>query len=154
LCAHGSHCPRFSLHPTSEQWLAVKTSPATTIYLRVGKVVNNNVAICSGHNHERVAHTHGIAPLWQLLCMSWVLLPCVPIPALLQTTVLSARNIFHKNREISILRIKKKTARLTLLQEATERTNQGETQKTTVLSARNRTATKVSPVVIHSQIMH
>jgi hypothetical protein len=92
LCAHGSHCPRFSLHPTSEQWLAVKTYPATTIYLRIGKVVNNNVAICSGHNHERVAYTHGIAPLWQLLCMSWVLLPCVPIPALLQKTVLSARN--------------------------------------------------------------
>jgi hypothetical protein len=31
--------------------------------------------------------------------------------------------IFHKNREISILTIKKKTARLTLLQEATERTS-------------------------------
>jgi len=36
-------------------------------------------------------------------------------------------NIFHKNREISILTIKKKTARLTLPQEATERTKQGET---------------------------
>jgi hypothetical protein len=40
-------------------------------------------------------------------------------------------NIFHKNREISILTIKKKTARLTLLQEATERTRQGETQNKT-----------------------
>jgi hypothetical protein len=40
-------------------------------------------------------------------------------------------NIFHKNREISILTIKKKTARLTLLQEATERTKQGETQNKT-----------------------
>jgi ribosomal protein S2 len=39
--------------------------------------------------------------------------------------------IFHKNREISILTIKKKTARLTLLQEATERTRQGETQNKT-----------------------
>jgi hypothetical protein len=37
-------------------------------------------------------------------------------------------NIFHKNREISILTIKKKTARLTLPQEATERTKQGETK--------------------------
>jgi hypothetical protein len=41
------------------------------------------------------------------------------------------KNIFHKNREISILTIKKKTARLTLLQEATERTRQGETQNKT-----------------------
>jgi hypothetical protein len=40
-------------------------------------------------------------------------------------------NIFHKNREISILTIKKKTTRLTLLQEATERTSQGETQNKT-----------------------
>jgi hypothetical protein len=40
-------------------------------------------------------------------------------------------NIFHKNREISILTIKKKTARLTLLQEATERTSQGEIQNKT-----------------------
>jgi hypothetical protein len=40
-------------------------------------------------------------------------------------------NIFQKNREISILTIKKKTARLTLLQEATERTSQGETQNKT-----------------------
>jgi hypothetical protein len=40
-------------------------------------------------------------------------------------------NIFHKNKEISILTIKKKTARLTLLQEATERTRQGETQNKT-----------------------
>jgi hypothetical protein len=39
--------------------------------------------------------------------------------------------IFHKNREISILTIKKKTARLTLLQEATERTSQGEIQNKT-----------------------
>jgi hypothetical protein len=39
-------------------------------------------------------------------------------------------NIFHKNREISILTIKKKTARLTLLQEATERTSQrGDTEQ-------------------------
>jgi len=37
-------------------------------------------------------------------------------------------NIFHKNREISILTIKKKTARLTLPQEAIERTKQGETK--------------------------
>jgi hypothetical protein len=41
------------------------------------------------------------------------------------------RNIFHKNREISILMIKKKTARLTLPQEATERTKQGETKNKT-----------------------
>jgi hypothetical protein len=41
-------------------------------------------------------------------------------------------NIFHKNREISILTIKKKTARLTLLQEATERTKQGETKNKTM----------------------
>jgi hypothetical protein len=40
-------------------------------------------------------------------------------------------SIFHKNREISVLTIKKKTARLTLLQEATERTSQGETQNKT-----------------------
>jgi hypothetical protein len=40
-------------------------------------------------------------------------------------------NIFHKNREISILTIKKKTARLTLPQEATERTKQGETKNKT-----------------------
>ncbi len=39
--------------------------------------------------------------------------------------------IFHKNREISILTIKKKTARLTLPQEATERTKKGETQNKT-----------------------
>jgi hypothetical protein len=39
--------------------------------------------------------------------------------------------IFHKNREISILTMKKKTARLTLLQEATERTSQGEIQNKT-----------------------
>jgi hypothetical protein len=39
--------------------------------------------------------------------------------------------IFHKNREISILMMKKKTARLTLLQEATERTRQGEKQNKT-----------------------
>jgi len=41
------------------------------------------------------------------------------------------KNIFHKNREISILTIKKETARLTLLQEATERTKQGETKNNT-----------------------
>jgi hypothetical protein len=39
--------------------------------------------------------------------------------------------IFHKNIEISILTIKKKTARLTLPQEATERTKQGETKNKT-----------------------
>jgi hypothetical protein len=38
------------------------------------------------------------------------------------------KNIFHKNREISILTMKKKTARLTLPQEATERTKQGDTK--------------------------
>jgi hypothetical protein len=43
----------------------------------------------------------------------------------------TGKNIFHKNREISILTIKKKTARLTLLQEATERTSQGEIQNKT-----------------------
>jgi hypothetical protein len=36
--------------------------------------------------------------------------------------------IFHKNREISILTMKKKTARPTLPQEATERSKQGETK--------------------------
>jgi hypothetical protein len=41
---------------------------------------------------------------------------------------LQRKLIFHKNREISILRMKKKTARLTLPQEATERTKQGETK--------------------------
>jgi len=40
-------------------------------------------------------------------------------------------NIFHKNREISILMIKKKPARLTLPQEATEKTKQGETKNKT-----------------------
>jgi hypothetical protein len=40
-------------------------------------------------------------------------------------------NIFHKNREISILTMKKKMARLTLPQEATERTKQGETKNKT-----------------------
>jgi hypothetical protein len=39
-----------------------------------------------------------------------------------KTQVKGMKNIFHKNREISILTIKKKTARL---QEATERTKQG-----------------------------
>jgi len=43
----------------------------------------------------------------------------------------SQTNIFHKNREISVLTIKKKTARLTLPQEATERTKQGETKNKT-----------------------
>jgi hypothetical protein len=43
----------------------------------------------------------------------------------------TGKNIFHKNREISILTMKKKTARLTLLQEATERTSQGEIQNKT-----------------------
>jgi hypothetical protein len=40
------------------------------------------------------------------------------------------KHIFHKNREISILTIKKKTA-ITLPQEATERTKQGETKNKT-----------------------
>jgi hypothetical protein len=40
-------------------------------------------------------------------------------------------DIFHKNREISILMMKKETARFTLPQEATERTKQGETKKQT-----------------------
>jgi hypothetical protein len=40
----------------------------------------------------------------------------------------SRKSIFHKNREISILTMKKKTARLILPQEATERTKQGETK--------------------------
>jgi hypothetical protein len=44
---------------------------------------------------------------------------------------LQRKLIFHKNREISILRMKKKTARLTLPQEATERTKQGETKNKT-----------------------
>jgi hypothetical protein len=38
------------------------------------------------------------------------------------------KSIFHKNREISILTMGKKTARLILPQEATERTKQGETK--------------------------
>jgi hypothetical protein len=39
------------------------------------------------------------------------------------------QDIFHKNREISILMMKKKpTARLTLLQEATERSKLGKTK--------------------------
>jgi hypothetical protein len=39
------------------------------------------------------------------------------------------QTIFHKNREISILTMKKKlTARLTLLQEATERFKLGKTK--------------------------
>jgi len=49
---------------------------------------------------------------------------------LLQNTSV-LENIFHKNRDISILTIKKKTARLTLPQEATERTKQGETKNQT-----------------------
>jgi len=47
-------------------------------------------------------------------------------------TAFFIKNIFHKNREISILTMKKKTARLTLLQEATERTSQGEIQNKTL----------------------
>jgi hypothetical protein len=46
----------------------------------------------------------------------------------ISTPIQKWKNIFHKSREISILTIKKKTARLTLLQEATERTKQGETK--------------------------
>jgi hypothetical protein len=49
----------------------------------------------------------------------------------LQDSVATQEHIFHKNREISILTIKKKTARLTLPQEATERTKQGETKNKT-----------------------
>ncbi len=45
-----------------------------------------------------------------------------------KTNKKNKNSIFHKNREISILMIKKKTARLTLPQEATERTKQGETK--------------------------
>jgi hypothetical protein len=42
-------------------------------------------------------------------------------------TISVLTNILHKNREISILTLKKKpTARLTLLQEATERSKLGE----------------------------
>jgi hypothetical protein len=41
---------------------------------------------------------------------------------------ISQRSIFHKNKEISILTMKKKTTRLTFPQEATERTKQGETK--------------------------
>jgi len=41
------------------------------------------------------------------------------------------RNIFHKNRKISILTIKKKTTRLTLPQAATKKTKQGETKNKT-----------------------
>ncbi len=40
-------------------------------------------------------------------------------------TKFNRENIFHKNREISILMMKKKTARLKLPQEATERTKLG-----------------------------
>jgi hypothetical protein len=43
-------------------------------------------------------------------------------------TKFNRENIFHKNREISILTMKKKTARLTLPQEATERTKLGKTE--------------------------
>jgi hypothetical protein len=46
-----------------------------------------------------------------------------------QTDNKRSTSIFHKNRDISILTIKKKTARLTLPQEATERTKQGETKQ-------------------------
>jgi hypothetical protein len=48
-----------------------------------------------------------------------------------QTDNKRSTSIFHKNRDISILTIKKKTARLTLPQEATERTKQGETKNKT-----------------------
>jgi hypothetical protein len=50
---------------------------------------------------------------------------------LLCSNLMAKKYIFHKNREISILMIKKKTARLTLPQEATERTKQGETKNKT-----------------------
>jgi hypothetical protein len=56
---------------------------------------------------------------------SWSLLGCKT------SAKATGKNIFHKNRRISILTIKKKTSRLTLLQEATERTSQGETQNKT-----------------------
>ncbi len=42
----------------------------------------------------------------------------------------ASMNIFLKNREISILTLKKKRARLTLPQEAIERTKQGKTEQT------------------------
>jgi len=62
-------------------------------------------------------------------------IPAISIPAcfVYRSSVgfQSQTNIFHKNREISILTIKKKTARLTLPQEATERTKQGETKNKT-----------------------
>jgi len=49
-----------------------------------------------------------------------------------KTNKKNKNSIFHKNREISFLTIKKKTAaRLTLPQEATERTKQGETKNKT-----------------------
>ncbi len=44
---------------------------------------------------------------------------------------LMRKDIFHKDREISILTMKKKTERLTVPQEATKRTKQGETKKQT-----------------------
>ncbi len=42
----------------------------------------------------------------------------------------ASMNFFHKNREISILVLKKKRARLTLPQEAIEKTKQGKTEQT------------------------
>jgi len=42
----------------------------------------------------------------------------------------ASMNIFHKNKEISILTLKKKRARLTVPQEAIERTKQGKTEQT------------------------
>jgi hypothetical protein len=44
---------------------------------------------------------------------------------------MEGNDIFHKNREISVLTMKNKTARLTLPQEATERTKQGKTKNKT-----------------------
>jgi hypothetical protein len=51
------------------------------------------------------------------------------------------QDIFHKNREISILIMKKKpTARLTLLQEATERSKLGKTKTKKKNSSMNKSA--------------
>jgi hypothetical protein len=52
-------------------------------------------------------------------------------------------NVFHKNREISTLTMKKETARPTLPQEATERTKQGETKNETKNKKHTLVRTKV-----------
>jgi hypothetical protein len=48
----------------------------------------------------------------------------------IQTQKEREKNIFHKKREISILTMKKNTARLTLLQKATESPKLGKTKQT------------------------